>query len=174
MITSKQNINFIGSIVLLTFIAFSVMGCSYSFTGASIAPDVKRVQVNFFPNQASLVQPSLSQTFTEKLRDRFVSQTNLELVKDDGDLLFEGAITNYYSQPLAIQGNEQAALNRLTISVQVKYTNKNDPDKSFDTAFSRYADFSSSQNLASVEVSLIDDICDQLINDIFNKSVVNW
>jgi hypothetical protein len=132
------------------------------------------VQIDFFPNQSSLVQPSLSQTFTEKLRDRFVSQTNLELVTSGGDLIFEGAITNYFSRPLAIQGNEQAALNRLTITVQVKYSNRKSPDDDFDSAFTRYADFSANQNLASVELDLIDQICDQLVNDIFNKSVVNW
>ena len=151
-----------------------IISCSYSFTGASVSPDVKTVQIDFFPNHSSLVQPSLSQTFTEKLKDRFVSQTNLELVKNSGELVFEGAITNYFSQPMAIQSTEQAALNRLTISVQVKYTNKKDTEKSFETAFTRYADFSSSQNLASVEVRLIDEICEQLVNDIFNKSVVNW
>jgi hypothetical protein len=151
-----------------------ISGCSYSFTGASVSPDVKTVQIDFFPNQASLVQPSLSQTFTEKLRDRFVSQTSLELVTTGGDLIFEGAVTNYFSRPLAIQGNEQAALNRLTITVQVKYSNRKDPENDFDNAFTRYADFSANQNLSSVELDLIDQICDQLVNDIFNKSVVNW
>lgn len=161
-------------LALLTLVVLVTSGCSYSFTGASVSPEVKTVQIDFFPNQASLVQPSLSQTFTEKLRDRFVSQTSLELVTSGGDLIFEGAITNYFSRPLAIQGNEQAALNRLTITIQVKYSNRNNPDDDFDTAFTRYADFSANQNLASVELDLIDQICDQLVNDIFNKSVVNW
>lgn len=162
------------SLTSLLLVVLGISGCSYSFTGASVSPDVKTVQIDFFPNQSSLVQPSLSQTFTEKLRDRFVSQTNLELVTSGGDLIFEGAITNYFSRPLAIQGNEQAALNRITITVQVKYSNRKSPDDDFDNAFTRYADFSANQNLASVELDLIDQICDQLVNDIFNKSVVNW
>ncbi len=167
-----RNRNLILSWLIIT--SLLLVSCSYSFTGASVSPDVKTVQVDFFKNHASLVQPSLSQTFTETLKDRFVSQTNLELVKNDGELVFEGAILNYFSQPLAIQGNDQAALNRLTITVQVKYTNKKDTEKSFESTFSRYADFSSSQNLASVEVRLINEIAEQLVNDIFNKSVVNW
>jgi outer membrane lipopolysaccharide assembly protein LptE/RlpB len=161
-------------LAILAIVVLVTSGCSYSFTGASVSPEVKTVQIDFFPNQASLVQPSLSQTFTEKLRDRFVSQTSLELVTSGGDLIFEGAITNYFSRPLAIQGNEQAALNRLTITVKVKYSNRNKPEDDFDSAFTRYADFSANQNLASVELDLIGQICDQLVNDIFNKSVVNW
>jgi hypothetical protein len=165
--------NWLFSIIPL-FLVTIMYGCNYSFTGASISAETKTVQIDYFPNRASLVQPSLSQTFTEKLKDRFVSQTNLELVTNEGDLVFEGFITNYSSYPLAIQGNDQAALTRLTITVQVKYTNKKDSEKDFDSAFTRYADFSSSQNLASVEVGLIDEICSALVTDIFNKSVVNW
>jgi len=161
-------------ILFVICLAATLNGCNYSFTGASISSEIKTVQIEYFPNRASLVQPSLSQTFTEKLKDRFVSQTNLELVKNEGDLVFEGFITNYSSYPLAIQGNDQAALNRLTITVQVKYTDKKDSEKDFDTPFTRYADFSSSQNLASVEAGLIDEICSALVTDIFNKSVVNW
>ena len=159
------------TLLLLTIL---ISGCKYSFTGASISSETKTVQIDYFPNQSSLIQPSLSQTFTEKLKDRFVSQTSLELVKNNGDISFKGAITNYYSNPTAIQGNEQAALNRLTITVRVNYVNINDSDKNFETSFSRYADYSSSQNLVTVEFALIDEICDQLVNDIFNKSVVNW
>src|SRR6187551_2164284 len=102
-------------------------GCHvYSFTGASISPDVKTVSIQLFPNRAPIVQPSLSNAFTEKLKDKFVSETNLSLVKDNGDLNFEGAITDYNTQPTAITGNDNASLNRLTITVSVKFTNTKD------------------------------------------------
>ena len=161
-------------LLTIVLISFILKGCSYSFTGASISPEIKTVQIDFFPNKASIVQPSLSQTFTEKLRDRFVSQTNLELVTERGDLVFEGAITDYFAQPKAIQGTDQAALNRLTITIRVKYTNKQDDTKNFESVFSRYADYSANQNLAAIEIELIDIISEQLVTDIFNRSVVNW
>jgi hypothetical protein len=150
-------------------------GCGvYSFTGASISPDVKTFSVQYFPNRAQLVQPLLSQAFTEKLKERFISLANLRLTDRDGDLQFEGYISDYRTAPVAIQVTETAALNRLTISVNVKFTNTKDAKQNFETTFTRYADYDSKKNLQDVEISLIDDINRQLIDDIFNKSVSNW
>ena len=147
---------------------------SYSFTGASISPNVKTVSIAYFPNNAGLVVPTLSRTFTDALRDYFTSQTNLNLVDRNGDLNLEGAITQYAVQPVAIQGNETAALNRLTIVVSVKFTNKTDSKQVWENTFSRYQDYPSTENLVSVQGKLIGEITDQLVQDIFNKAVVNW
>lgn len=160
------------SAIMLVF-AFAACGV-YSFTGASIPPGTETVSVSFFENRAPIIQPSLSSTFTEKLKDRFVSQTSLRLKKDGGDLQFEGYISDYRSNPVSIQGNEQAAQNRLTISVSVKFTNSKDPKLDFETVFTRYVDYDSRKNLSSVEQDLIAEICNQLTDDIFNKAVINW
>jgi hypothetical protein len=147
---------------------------SYSFTGASISPEVKTVSIPNLPNNANLVVPTLSRTITDALRDYFTSQTNLVLVDHNGDLNLEGAITQYAVQPVAIQGNETAAMNRLTISLSIKFTNKKDPKQNWENSFSRYQDYSSSYNLSSVQDGLIKEITDQLVQDVFNKAVVNW
>ncbi|MFN8154091.1 MAG: LptE family protein [Bacteroidia bacterium] len=152
-----------------------ISGCGvYSFTGASISPEVKSFSVQYFPNRAQLVQPLLSQAFTEKLKERFISLANLRQADRDGDLQFEGYISDYRTAPVAIQGTETAALNRLTISVYVKFTNTKDAKQNFETTFTRYADYDAKKNLTEVELSLIDEINRQLIDDIFNKSVSNW
>jgi hypothetical protein len=166
--------------VLNVILAFSLIipyGCkmNYSFTGASISPEIKTVSVQYFPNYApGGGNPTLSQTFTEKLKDRFVSQTNLKLLERNGDLNFGGSITGYSIQPIAIQGNETAASNRLTISVNVKFTNVKNEKQDFETVFSRFVDFSSTKSLSTVEAELIKQINEQLVNDIFNKAVSNW
>ncbi|MBN2174090.1 MAG: LptE family protein [Bacteroidales bacterium] len=152
-------------------------GCkmNYSFTGASIPPEAKTVNVKFFPNNASLVVPTLSQTLTDALRDKFVNETSLVLVNDGGDMVLEGFIKSYQTQPVAIQGNDQAALNRLTVVIEVTFTNKIDDNLSFSgTTFTRYADYSSSQNLTEVQDGLIEEINQMLVEDVFNKAVVNW
>lgn len=152
-----------------------ISGCHvYSFTGASISPDIKTVSISFFQNRASTVQPVLSQAFTEKLKDKFVSQTSLRLITASGDLQFEGYFTDYKTSPIAIQGTQTAALNRLTITVNVKFTNTKDSKQNFETSFSRYSDYVSTKSLSEVELSLIDDINKQLVDDIFNKAVSNW
>jgi hypothetical protein len=147
---------------------------SYSFTGASISPEVKTVSIAYIPNNAGLVVPTLSRSFTDALRNYFTSQTNLNLVDRSGDLNVEGTITQYVVIPVAIQGNETAAMNRLTIAVNVKFSNKTDPKQNWESTFARYQDYSSAYNLSSVQDGLIRDITDQLVQDIFNKAVVNW
>lgn len=120
------------------------------------------------------MQPILSQTLTEGLKDYFNSQTNLDQVSKNGDLIFEGSITNYSVSPVAIQGNQTAALNRLTIKINVKFTNNKDHSQDFDTSFSEFEDYESSKRISDVEEELITQIVQKLTEDIFNKSVANW
>ena len=166
----KKNLFLIaGFIVILTSCRVN-----YSFTGASISPDVKTFTILYFANQAPLVVPTLSRELTDALKDYFTSQTNLTLVDRGGDLVIEGSITGYAVQPVAIQGNETAAMNRLTITINVKFTNRKNEKQNYETSFSRYQDYQSTLPLAAVQDGLIKEINDQLVQDIFNKSVVNW
>jgi|SaaInl6LU_22_DNA_1037377.scaffolds.fasta_scaffold44747_2 hypothetical protein len=160
-------------IAFLALIAITLQGC-YSFTGAAIDPNVKTVSVAFFQNYAPVAQVTLSQEFTESLKDIFISQTNLTLIKENGDLHFEGAITRYEAVPLAIQGNEQAAQTRLNITVDVKFTNRIDPTQNFEKSFTQFEDFESNQTLTAVESALIEAVNEKLTQDIFNASVGNW
>lgn len=163
------------SIIILFVFVLALGGCkmNYTFTGASISPDIKTVSIQYFPNQAPLIQPQLSGEFTEALKDKFVRQTSLELVNGVGDLNFEGIITGYDTRPQAIQ-QESAAENRLTITIKVKFTNALEPNQNFETSFSGYEDYPSGQNLVSVEDELMSVIIDKIVEDIFNKSVANW
>lgn len=121
------------------------------------------------------MQPTLSAVFTQKLKDKFLSSTSLSPSTSNADFTLEGYISDYNVVPTAIQsGTDQAALNRLTITVTVKFTNAKDPKQNFETPFSRFADFSSSKTLTEVETNLISDISNQLVDDIFNKAVINW
>ncbi len=160
-------------LVIIISVSFSQCGI-YSFSGASLDPKDKTVNVKFFPNRAAIINPNLSQLFTEKLKDRFASQTKLELVDFNGDLTFEGEIIGYDTKPIAITKDEQAEQNRLTITVHVKYTSINNSKFNFDTSFSRYSDYLSTELLTDVEDALSEEIMNELIDDIFNKSVVNW
>ena len=146
----------------------------YSFTGASISPEVNTFSVSFFKNKANTVNSSLSNTFTEKLKDYFTSQTNLQQVVNEGDLSFSGEIISYNIKPIAIRANETARENRFTIKVNVSFINKFDDKLNFNTTFSRFKDFPSSENLSLVEDIYMEEICDELVEDVFNKSVVNW
>jgi hypothetical protein len=159
-------------VLLTTTILSACTSFSYSFTGSQT--DAKTISIDFFPNRAPIVQPSLSQTFTEALRDKFVNQSKLDLVSRNGALQLEGEIVDYSVSPVAIQGDETAALNRLNIRVNVRYTNTLDDKLSFEQSFSSYRDYASTTSLTSVEAQLIGEITEQLVEDIFNKALVNW
>jgi len=153
----------------------SLSSCGiYSFTGASIPPEARTFSVSYFPNNAQLVQPTLSQRFTESLQDKFLRQTNLRLVDNGGDLHFEGSITGYTTAPTAISGDDRAALNRLTITVRVTFINEFEPDNDFERSFSRYWDYDSNRSLSEIEDEAITIITEALVEDVFNQAVVNW
>jgi len=156
--------------------ATSFAGCKikYSFTGASISPEVKTVSVQYFQNRASIVNPTLSQEFTDALKDKIKGQTSLTFVNDLGDVNFEGEITDYKTSPMAITGDDRAALNRFTVSIRVKYTNRLDVDQDFEKVFSRYQDYDSTHDLSSVEEELVELIINDITEDIFNDAFVNW
>lgn len=161
--------------IILVFAGLSGCSVKYSFTGASIPVETKTVSIYDFPKLAPLGDPNLSNTFSEALKDKFVSLTRLQLVSEYGDLEFSGAIVDYRTQPMAIQANSDvAAQNRLTISVKVKFTNAQNPKANFDNTFTRYADYDSDLDLSIVASNLESEIFEQLIDDIYNKAVVNW
>jgi hypothetical protein len=167
---------FLYNLLPLTLIIITSCKMNYSFTGASISPEIKTVSIQFFSNQAPLAQPILSQSFTESLRDVFISQTSLTLSAREGDLQIGGAITGYNTSIIGVSGgnNSQATKNRLTITVNVKFINTKDEKQNYETSFSRFADYDANQNFAAVENDLMQQINLQLVQDIFNKSVANW
>lgn len=163
-------------IITLIIIALSFAGCkmNYSFTGASIPAGAKTVSIETFQNMAPQINPLLSNTLTEALKDKFMSQTSLQLVQRDGDLQFSGTITGYEIRPVSIQADDVAAQNRFTITVKVKFVNKLDPKTDFDNPFARYWDYESDQDFSSNESSYVEIVVEDLVQDIFNKAVVNW
>ena len=160
---------------LVIALAFISHGCGiYSFTGASIPAEAKTVSVTYFPTHAQLVNPLLSNDFTSALRDAIMNQTPLEMVESGGDLAFEGEITDYRTTPVAITAAQTAAMNRLTITVKVRFSNRFDETKDFEQSFSHYEDYPSDQDLNAVQDNLTGVIVEALVEDIFNKAVVNW
>ena len=158
--------------VALVLLSVLVVSCKLSLSGGNYG-EAKTISIAFFPNNAQLVKPTLSQSFTEDLRNFFQTQSPLALISKGGDLLIEGAISDYRVGPVGVS-NQTASSNRLTITVTVKFTNTKDSTKDFESSFSRFVDFPSSQNLISIENELVSQVNQQIIQDIFNKALINW
>ena len=160
--------------ILAVFIIF-INSCSiYSFNGASIPVGSSSVKITTFINNTSNSIPNLQQIISEKLRDIFLEQTNLNLINEDADLNFIGSIENYEIKPISLKANETTSQNRLSITVKVKYINNVSSQYNYETSFTRYSDFDGLSNLSDVEIELVELITDQLVEDIFNKAVINW
>ncbi|MDE5606380.1 MAG: hypothetical protein K2I68_03665 [Bacteroidales bacterium] len=161
---------------ILLGLAFLLGGCGiYSFTGASIPPEAKTINIGYFKNKAPTVQPTLSTVFSDKLQEYFVSQSNLTQVYSGvADITVTGEISQYNIAPIALQSNDQAAKNRLTIGVRVRYVIRFDPKSNFEQTFTRYEDWDAQINLNAVEDGLIETISSQLVEDIYQRAFVNW
>ncbi len=168
-----------GRLLFLLFclpLALSLTACTggYSFTGASIPPGAKTISIATFPNYAATVNPQLSQKLTDELTQMFSSQTPLSVGGEDGDLQLSGEITGYDTRASALSSSDEVSMNRLTITVKVRFVNKIDPEADFEQQFSRYRDYAASQDFSSVESGLMSEIVTEICEDIFNKAVVNW
>lgn len=166
-------------IAICTFLTILVVSCGvkYSFTGGSIPKDMKTYSVLYFENLAPLVYTTLSQNFTEGLKERIRTQSTLSQVNADGDAIFEGVITGYTITPASIgSGNNDRAQNsRLTITVKVKYTNKLDQtgESDFEDSFTQFKEFAGS-DVTSQEARLNEEIIKMLTEDIYNRAFANW
>jgi len=151
-------------------------GCGiYSFTGTNVDPSVKTFQVNYFQNTAEVVEPGIERTFTQRLQNLIQNQTNLSLTNAGADLLYEGEITQYRISPMTATANQRAAQNRLTITVNVRFTNKKKEDDDFEKPFSFYYDFSGNElPTGSTLNAALDEIFERITQDIFNASLAKW
>ena len=167
-------------VVALLFASCAFMsGCifmkgGYSLSGASIPEAAKTFSVAYFPNNAPMVSPSLSTTLVEALKDKFSRQTKLQLVEENGDFAFEGEIVGYSSTTASVSSNDYAVLNRLMITVKVKFTNLVEPKNSFNKNFQAFTDYDSQQLLTDVQTALDAEIVEQLVTDIYQAAASNW
>jgi len=162
--------------LLVLLITFSFFSCGfYSFSGISIPANTKTFQVNYFQNNAPLIEPGLERTFKIELEEIIMNQTSLDLVKSNGDIVFEGEITEYRISPTTATSDNRAAQNRLTIAVKVHFYDKNDDEAEFDQRFSFYYDYSGSSLLVgSQKDTAIEEIFDRITQDIVNASLAKW
>jgi hypothetical protein len=166
--------NIISFLIASSFILFSSCGV-YSFTGASVDPKAKTVNVNYIQNKAPYNNPTLSQQLTDGLKQKITSSTGLTQINaDDADYVFTGDITGYSVSTVAATNVEQPATARLTITVNINFKSKITPKNNFTQSFSRSEDFDASKSLDAVQGTLVDAIDKQLIDDIFNRAFVNW
>ena len=176
----KHNkIIFLISAAVALLCAAALSGCiffrgGYSLSGASIPEGAKTFSVAYFPNNAPMVSPSLSSTLVEALKDKFSRQTTLQLVEENGDFAFEGEIVGYTSTTASVSSDDYAILNRLTITVKVKFTNSVVPENSFNRVFTAFTDYDSTQLLTDVQTELDAEIVSQIVTDIFQAAASNW
>jgi hypothetical protein len=161
--------------ILAFSLLFTLSGCSvYNFTGTGKI-DADTFQVNYFLNNADVVEPGIERTFTQRLQNLIQNQTNLSLTNENGDLLYEGEITEFRITPMTATANQLAAQNRLTISVNVRFTNKKQEKDDFERSFSFYYDYPGNSLLTgSVLNAALEEIFERITQDIFNASLAKW
>lgn len=163
-------------ITLFTILSTILLqGCGiYSFTGGDTGT-AESFQVNFFQNNAPIIEPGIERTFTLELQDLIQNQTNLELTNSNGDLIYEGEITNFSIAPMSATADQTASQNRLTIAINVRFINNTKEEDDFERRFSFYYDYPASQQLIGGTLdSAIAVIYERITQDIFNASLAKW
>lgn len=158
-----------------TLILLSSCAISYKMSGSNVDyTKTKTISIADFPNNAEMVNPTLSQTFTEALRDKYTRQTRLRVLKQGGDLQIEGEIVGYQLASMSISADSYASQTRLTLTINVRFTNTKNPDEDFETKYSAYQVFDSNRMLNEVEPELIKTMTEEIIDKIFNDTVAKW
>ncbi len=162
-------------IITVIFLTYSFQSCGiYSFTGGS-AGDAKTINIPFFPNNASFVEPTLSQQFQQALQDIFLQQTNLSLTNSSADLTFEGEVTQYIIAPIAATADQRASQSRLTIAVKVSFYNKLKEEDNFDKTFTHFFDYNAGEQLiGGLLDTAYEEIFERITQDIFNEALAKW
>lgn len=164
---------FYSAVAILIF-ASSCFTLHYDMKGGADTGSAETVSVQYFNNRAMRVEPSLSQNFTDAMKEYMEGNTKLRVVNTIGDVDFSGEITDYKISSVAISAGDLPAKTRFTIAIRVKYSNALNPEGDFDSSFSRFREFDSTTDFSSVEASLSEEIIEEIIEQIFNKAFVNW
>lgn len=160
-------------ITILTFFLLVSCNVKYNFTGTGKI-NAKTFQVNYFQNNAEIVEVGIERTFTQKLQNTIQNQTNLDLVTSGGDLLYEGEIVEYRITPMASNANQQSSQNRMTITINVRYSSKNSEDDNFEKRFSFFHDYDANLLPSAVLNEALEIIYERITQDIFNESLAKW
>ncbi len=163
------------NIFFLLILVTIVQSCGiYSFTGGDTG-DAKSFQVNFFQNNAPIVEPGIDRNFTQALQDLIQNQTNLELTNTNGDLIYEGEITGFAIAPMSANADQRASQNRLTVTINTRFTNKLKEEDDFEKRFSFYYDYPATEQLtgSNLETAMV-EIYERITQDIFNASLAKW
>lgn len=163
-------------VMALSLVAVLGAGCKVqvTFKGSSVPENVKIASVQYFENRAPYINPTLSQNFTEALKDRITNESRLLVRPGVGDVDFSGEIVGYETRPMAIQADALSQETRLTVTIKVRYQNFKDPRQNWESNFSAYQDFPSESNINAIEDELVKLIVDELTENIFNKAFSDW
>ena len=146
----------------------------YTFSGASISPEIKNIKINYFINEAENLKANLDRDITQKLTDFIIEQTDLSVNNDNYEIEINGKIISYDITPISISSSDFANQNRLSISVNIDFKNYINEKENYNQKFTRYVDYKSDQNIEEIESELNDQIIEEICIDIFNKTFVNW
>ncbi|PWT78536.1 MAG: hypothetical protein C5B59_01555 [Bacteroidetes bacterium] len=150
----------------------------YSFKDVSVPKEVKTIRIAYIENKARIIDPQLSPQLTDKLKQKINNQTRLTQVQsDDADYDVTGYISDY-SVTTAGVSNQQAATNRITVSVHIIFKNKLSDQKigtpDFEDDVSRNFDFSATLTVNDAQAQLTGTIVQNMTDEIFNRIFSNW
>lgn len=164
-------------ILLILSVVSACWPTSVSFQdNGSMPPEWKTFSVQLVENNSPNTPVSYPARLTESLKDAIQNNSRLILNTETGkgEIFIKGTIANYSITPIAIQEGDNAAKNRLTISVNFDIFISAPKEDLMKVTSTRFLDYSSSTDLAFVESTLLDELNTQINQDVLNKLFSNW
>jgi len=164
-------------ILIICLSSFLLSSCkiSFKFNGSNLDyTKTKTISISDFPNKAELVYPPFSQQFSEALKDAYIKQTRLQLLKKAGDLNLEGEIVGYQLTPMAIGADSYSSQTKLTVTIKVRFSNNKTPQDDFDKTYTAFRTFDSNKMLTTVQDELLKVITAEIVDNIYNDTVAKW
>ena len=161
-------------IFIFTLILIQACKVNYSFSGINISKDIKTFEVDYIPNNASFIVPGLNEEFRNMLIDRIDQQTNLVQVENNGDITFQGEITDYKVSPVALTAGQTAAQNRLTISIKIDYINRKNEAENVQKTYSWYYDYPANLTRDQIAAEAHKKILETILDNLFSDTLAKW
>ena len=176
MLSFKNSYLLIQAVLIITITAFnsSCKNIRYGFADVSINDSIKTIRVNFLENRAPYVNPQLSPTLTDRVKQKIVNQTRLtQTNKEDAHYDISGYISDYSVSTTGVS-DRRGVMNRLTVAVHITLKNQlnNTPPQEFDV--SRSFEFDANISLQTAESRLLEEMVRNLTDDIFNRVFSSW
>jgi hypothetical protein len=171
------------SLNILNYCKFSVLllfcvvlaSCNYGFKGASPPEGIKTIYIPTVRDESGFGLPAITEDLTRLLKQKFINDNTLEYAeKTSADGMLDCVISSVTDEALVVTGNETVSKRKVTINVNVTFTNLKKQKQIWKKDFSNWGEYDSSTGGFSKRDEGVKVAGDKITDDILLDVISNW